>query len=118
MVSDVKSKFSSEVTLSEAFHSMGVSYDPLQKDTLLSTYRNHCSTLQNYRAELPTLVDVWLEGGSIYIMFKRDANEYIETNAKVVIGIKNNELADIEILLDKEGIVKLEGMLRPYGNRK
>jgi len=59
-----------------------------------------------------TLVDVWLESGSIYIAFDR-SEEQIELDAKVIIGVRDGRIADIEVLLNKEGVEKLKKLLRP-----
>jgi len=59
-----------------------------------------------------TLVDVWLESGSIYIAFDR-SEEQIELDAKVIIGVRGGRIADIEVLLNKEGVEKLKKLLRP-----
>ena len=57
-------------------------------------------------------VDVWLDGGSIYISFDR-GERYVELEAKVVVGVKNSDVVDVEILLDREGVEKLRRLLRP-----
>ncbi len=62
------------------------------------------------------VLDVWLDAGSIYIAFDK-AEKFIECSAKVVIGVRNGRLADVEILLGSSDAKRLRELLKPSGNR-
>ena len=58
------------------------------------------------------VVDVWLEGGSIYVAFD-EGEEFVELDAKVIVGVRKGRVADVEILLGREGVERLRKLLRP-----
>ncbi len=77
---------------------------------------NYALTHREHYVMKPTVIDIWLEGGSILIVFDR-GEEFIEVNAKVLIGIREDRIVDIEVLLDREGIEKLRRFLKQYSHR-
>lgn len=58
------------------------------------------------------MVDVWLDGGSIYISLGR-GERYVELDARVVLGVRDGDVVDVEILLGREGVEKLRRLLQP-----
>ncbi len=57
-------------------------------------------------------VDLWLDAGSIYVSLGVRPEEHIEVEAKVIIGIGHGQIANIEILLDRETIKKLKDLVQ------
>jgi len=60
-------------------------------------------------------LDVWPEAGSIYVAFNK-GEVYLESEAKVIIGVRDGKIADIEILLSRDSAKKLMDLLKPNSN--
>lgn len=57
-------------------------------------------------------VDVWLEGGSIYVSLGTRPEEYVEVEAKVIVGVGRDGVANVEILLDRDAVEKLRKVMQ------
>ena len=50
-------------------------------------------------------LDYYPEGGSLLINFGDEDEEVLESNALVLVGVKDNKLSSIEILFDSENVI-------------
>jgi len=51
-------------------------------------------------------IDYYAKGGSLLLSFNGEDEEVLESEALVLIGIRNNQLSSIEILLDSREVIK------------
>ncbi len=75
------------------------------------TVTSHDLTFTTSTVTPQPVVNIWLEAGSIFISLSGPGEEYVELSAKVIIGVKNSKITDIEILLDKKELEKLRTLL-------
>ncbi|MCE4629776.1 MAG: hypothetical protein F7C82_05810 [Desulfurococcales archaeon] len=59
-------------------------------------------------------IDVSLEVGSIHVYLDK-GEKYVELDAKVIVGVKNGKIVDLEILLGREEVKKLSEILSQGG---
>jgi len=67
---------------------------------------------------LVTRVDYYEEAGSLFISFGSRPEKTLESDARVLLGLANNGLASIEILIDNKEVAEdLSNTLKPHRYR-